>query len=145
MKKIANKYIEFYENLNKPTKLLMCLALDIPSNLYRFYKSELKESAAGMVGAIGLMLFGWWITGIVDIATIAMRNSVYWGDIELDSYPINDYSQPEKRRLDYGYDKPIASSVEAGEDMDTVLPEPYDVPIDEYDNAVKRDDDLPKA
>lgn len=104
--------------------MLFTLLWDIPNNLYRFFTSELKESGAGMLLAGALTIFGGWITAIVDFFYLLTHERIYWMGIDLNAYPINDYTLNEARERD-AYTKNYASpklknsaSIEAGQDVD---------------------------
>lgn len=80
MKDFAQKYLDWYNGLSKVVKILLCLLWDIPSNLYRFSKSALKDSTLGIVLAIVLAIFGGWIMFVIDIVCIALKENVLWLD-----------------------------------------------------------------
>ncbi len=80
MKDFAKKYIETYEGFSKIVKILLCLLWDIPSNLYRFSKSALKDNTLGMVLAVIAAIFGGWILFVIDIITLAVSDKIYWLD-----------------------------------------------------------------
>lgn len=80
MKDFAKNYIEKYEALDKWIKIVLCLLWDIPSNLYRFSKSALKDSVIGMVLAVVIAIFGGWVLFVVDILCLVLQNKLYWID-----------------------------------------------------------------
>lgn len=80
MKDFAQKYLDWYNGLSKLVKILLCLLWDVPSNLYRFSKSALKDSTLGIVLAIVIAIFGGWIMFIIDIVCIALKENVLWLD-----------------------------------------------------------------
>lgn len=80
MKDFAKKYIETYEGFSKIVKILLCLLWDIPSNLYRFSKSALKDNTLGMVLAVIAAIFGGWVLFVIDIITLAVNDKIYWLD-----------------------------------------------------------------
>lgn len=80
MKDFAKKYIETYEGFSKIVKILLCLLWDIPSNLYRFSKSALKDNTLGMVLAVVAAIFGGWVLFVIDIITLAVNDKIYWLD-----------------------------------------------------------------
>lgn len=80
MKDFANKYLAKYNSFSKIIKILLCLLWDIPSTLYRFSKSALKDNALGMILAVLIGIFGGWIIFIVDIITLAWKDKIFWLD-----------------------------------------------------------------
>lgn len=80
MKDFANKYIAWYEGLDKIVKILLCLLWDIPANLYRLAKSAKNENVLGIVLAIVLMIFGGWILFVIDILSLVLKDKIYWID-----------------------------------------------------------------
>lgn len=88
MKDFANKYLNWYNGLDKIVKVLLCLLWDVPSNLYRLSKSALKDSTLGIVLAIVIAIFGGWILFVVDIVCLALKEHIYW----LDDFGIEEKS-----------------------------------------------------
>lgn len=80
MKDFAKKYLDSYNGFSKIVKILLCLLWDIPSTLYRFSKSALKDNALGMVLAVLIGLVGGWILFIIDIVTLALKDKLLWLD-----------------------------------------------------------------
>ncbi len=80
MKDFANKYLEKYNGFSKVVRILLCLLWDIPSTLYRFSKSALKDNTLGMILAVLIGIFGGWIIFIIDIITLAVKDKIFWLD-----------------------------------------------------------------
>lgn len=80
MKDFAKNYLEAYKGFSKLVKVLLCILWDLPTNLYRFSKSALKDSAVGMIVAVILAIFGGWILFVVDIITLLVMDKVFWLD-----------------------------------------------------------------
>ncbi len=80
MKDFAKKYLNSYNGFSKIVKILLCLLWDIPSTLYRFSKSALKENTLGMILAIVLGLFGGWILFVIDIVSLLIKDKLLWLD-----------------------------------------------------------------
>jgi len=80
MKDFAKKYLDWYKGLSKVVRILICLLWDIPSNLYRFSKSALKDNILGIIIAVLLAFFGGWILCVIDIITIATMDKIFWLD-----------------------------------------------------------------
>lgn len=78
MKDFAKNYLETYNGFSKIVKILLCLLWDIPSNLYRFSKSALKDSTLGIVLAIVLAICGGWVLFVIDIVCLAVSDKIYW-------------------------------------------------------------------
>lgn len=80
MKDFAKKYLDSYNGLSKIVKILLCLLWDIPSTLYRFSKSALKDNTLGIILAILIGIVGGWILFIIDIVTLALKDQLLWLD-----------------------------------------------------------------
>ena len=80
MKDFAKKYLDSYSGFSKIVKILLCLLWDIPSTLYRFSKSALKDNTLGMILAVVLGIFGGWILFVIDIVTLAFKDKLLWLD-----------------------------------------------------------------
>lgn len=80
MKDFAQKYLDWYNGLSKIAKVLLCLLWDVPSNLYRFSKSALKDNMAGIILAVIIGIFGGWILFIIDIVCLILKEKIYWLD-----------------------------------------------------------------
>ena len=80
MKDFAKKYLDSYNGLSKIVKILLCLLWDIPSTLYRFSKSALKDNTLGIILAILIGIVGGWILFIIDSVTLALKDQLLWLD-----------------------------------------------------------------
>ena len=80
MKDFAKKYLAWYQGLSKVARALLCLLWDVPSNLYRFSKSALKDNTLGIVLAIVAAIFGGWVLFVVDLVCILVLDKVFWLD-----------------------------------------------------------------
>lgn len=80
MKNFANRYLNWYNNLSKGIKAILCLLWDVPNNLARFSQSALKDNIVGMVLAIVLAIVGGWILFLVDLICLLLNDKIYWLD-----------------------------------------------------------------
>ena len=85
MKEFATKYINWYEKHDDETKAMLCLLYNVPTNLYRFCKSALKDSDLGMFLAVILCMFSGYMTFLIDIILILTTHKVMWlDDLEIE-------------------------------------------------------------
>ena len=106
MKDFATKYLEKYNGFSKIVKILLCLLWDIPSTLYRFSKSALKDNTLGMILAVLIGLVGGWILFIIDIVTLALKDSLLW----LDDLGISEEKMATALKEENGEDAPAKES-----------------------------------
>ncbi|MCQ2602632.1 MAG: hypothetical protein MJ193_01760 [Clostridia bacterium] len=96
MKEFAKNYLEAYKGFSKIVKVLLCILWDLPTNLYRFSKSALKDSAVGMVVAVILAIFGGWILFVIDIVTLLVMDKIFW----LDDFGVEEADKADDAKAD---------------------------------------------
>ncbi len=95
MEDFAKSYLDWYQGLSKGVRAVLCLLWDIPSNLYRFSKSALKNNSLGIIVAVLLAIFGGWILFVVDLCCILLTDKVLWID-DLGYQETDDAPKAEK-------------------------------------------------
>lgn len=78
MKDFASKYVDMYDSMPLWAKVLLCFLWAIPSGLYRFSKSALADSEAGMALAIVFTLIFGEILFLIDIITLLICGKILW-------------------------------------------------------------------
>lgn len=73
-----DKYIEFFDGLSKPLKILFAIPmLDITWVIYRLFKSIGSENTVGIIVAIILIFFSPFLW-LIDIICIIINDKVWW-------------------------------------------------------------------
>jgi|GEM_PF-4948160 len=90
MEEFAKSYLNWYQGLSKGARALLCILWDIPSTLYRFSTSALKNNALGICLAIILGVFGGWVLFVVDLCCILFTDKLLW----LDDYTPTKEAKP---------------------------------------------------
>ena len=114
MEDFAKSYLDWYQGLSKGVRAVLCLLWDIPSNLYRFSKSALKNNSLGIIVAVLLAIFGGWILFVVDLCCILLTDKVLWLD-EL-GYQETEQPKEEKAEEPAKEEAPAEAEVEAKEE-----------------------------
>ncbi len=96
MEDFAKKYLDWYQGLSKGVRAILCLLWDIPSNLYRFSKSALKNNSLGIIVAVLLAIFGGWVLFVVDLCCILLTDKVLW----LDDLGYQETAKPKDERAE---------------------------------------------
>ena len=112
MENFAKQYLDWYKGLSKGVRAVLCILWDIPSNLYRFSRSALKNNSVGIILAVLLAIFGGWILFVVDLCCILLTDDVLW----LDEIGYQETDEPKAEKTEAKAEEPAEEPKQENEE-----------------------------